>query len=60
MNTILEYAKTQNYPEIVLGVFSENLGGQKFYARQGFEKIGEYYFAVGDHRDHEFILRRSV
>ena len=30
-----------------IGVWSENLGAQRFYARHGFEKVGEYEFIVG-------------
>jgi len=41
-----------------LGVWSGNLKAQAFYARYGFEKVGEYDFPVGATRDHEFILRR--
>ena len=32
-----------------IGVWSENLGAQRFYARYGFEKVGEYEFSVGQH-----------
>lgn len=42
-----------------IGVWSENLGAQRLYARHGFEKVGEYAFEVGATRDHEFILRRG-
>jgi len=41
-----------------LGVWSGNVKAQAFYARYGFEKVGEYEFPVGATRDHEFILRR--
>lgn len=41
-----------------IGVWSENYGAQRFYARHGFTFVGEYEFEVGDHRDREFILRR--
>lgn len=41
-----------------LGVWSENLGAQRFYARHGFQHVGEYAFPVGGVRDREFILRR--
>ena len=41
-----------------IGVWSENLGAQRFYGRYGFEKVGEYLFPVGNTNDHEFILRR--
>ena len=42
-----------------IGVWSENLGAQRLYARRGFEQVGTYAFAVGRVRDHEFILRRG-
>jgi diamine N-acetyltransferase len=41
-----------------LGVWSENLGAQRFYARHGFTQVGTYEFPVGNTRDLEFILRR--
>jgi ribosomal protein S18 acetylase RimI-like enzyme len=43
-----------------LSVWSENLGAQKFYARHGFEHVGEYAFIVGEQRDREFIWRRKM
>ncbi len=50
----------ENMPGPVwLGVFSGNVKAQAVYAARGFVKVGEYDFMVGDHRDHEFILRRA-
>jgi ribosomal protein S18 acetylase RimI-like enzyme len=46
--------------DIWIGVWSENHGAQRFYRRQGFEKVGEYGFKVGRTVDHEFILRRRA
>ena len=43
-----------------VGVWSENIGAQRFYARYGFAMAGEYEFAVGRARDREFILRRPA
>ncbi len=43
-----------------ISVWSENVGAQRFYARHGFEKAGEYEFPVGRVRDREFILRRGA
>ncbi|WP_269791942.1 GNAT family N-acetyltransferase [Stenotrophomonas sp. Iso1] len=43
-----------------IGVWSENLGAQRFYARHGFERVGTYEFPVGRVRDREFILRRPA
>jgi diamine N-acetyltransferase len=42
-----------------IGVWSENLGAQRLYARHGFAKVGTYEFVVGQTRDHEFILGRG-
>jgi GNAT superfamily N-acetyltransferase len=44
---------------IWIGVWSENLGAQRLYARHGFDVVGTYEFAVGRVRDHEFIMRRG-
>lgn len=41
-----------------VGVWSENNGAQRFYARYGCVQVGTYDFVVGDSRDLEFILRR--
>ncbi|HEX4198142.1 MAG TPA: GNAT family N-acetyltransferase [Caulobacteraceae bacterium] len=41
-----------------IGVWSENFGAQRLYARYGFAKVGEYEFSVGASRDREFILAR--
>jgi ribosomal protein S18 acetylase RimI-like enzyme len=42
-----------------LSVWSENVGAQRFYARHGFEKAGEYEFLVGQQRDREYMFRRK-
>ncbi len=43
-----------------VGVWSENLGAQRFYGRYGFCQVGTYVFPVGETRDLEFILRRPA
>ena len=43
-----------------IGVWSGNDGAQRFYARRGFERVGEYRFPVGQTRDLEFILCRTA
>lgn len=42
-----------------IGVWSENLGAQRFYARHGFLKVGQHTFRVGRVVDREFTLRRD-
>lgn len=46
----------QRFDAVFLGVFSENTGAHRFYQRNGFVKVGEYVFMVGDHADREWIM----
>ncbi len=58
MDLGLEWLEAQGRTPMYIGVWSENLGAQRFYERYGFKKVGEYGFPVGKTVDHEFILRR--
>lgn len=57
---VQDWMIAQDPDDLWIGVWSENHGAQRFYARHGFEKVGEYGFRVGETVDHEFILRRST
>ncbi len=59
LQTALDWLERDGPRTLWIGVWNENLGAQRFYARYGFVKVGEYLFPVGDTNDHEFILRRS-
>ena len=56
----LDWAKISGAPEFYLSVFSENDGARRLYERFGFEKIGEFDFPVGEHRDLEFLMRKVL
>ena len=58
LNTALEWLERGGPRTLWIGVWSENYGAQRFYARHGFEIVGEYSFMVGDHADRELITRR--
>ena len=58
LRTALEWLERDGPRTIWIGVWSENYGAQRFYARHGFEIVGDYSFMVGDHADHELITRR--
>lgn len=58
MDTGLNWLAAASQLPIYVGVWSENLGAQRFYGRYGFHKIGEYDFPVGKTLDREFILKR--
>jgi ribosomal protein S18 acetylase RimI-like enzyme len=59
LTTAFDWLERDGPRTLWIGVWSENLGAQRLYARHGFEKVGEYLFEVGATRDHEFILRRA-
>jgi diamine N-acetyltransferase len=59
LETALDWLAAQGHDPLYIGVWSENFGAQRLYARYGFGKVGEYEFPVGQHRDLEFILRRQ-
>jgi diamine N-acetyltransferase len=48
-------ARNRACDAVQLSVYCENFGAQRFYARYGFEKVGDIDFWVGDHRDDEFL-----
>jgi len=56
----IDYARRHDYLEMILGVYYNNIGAQKLYERNGFEKIGEYDFPVGTHIDHEYIMLKTL
>lgn len=60
MQRVMDWGAEKGNPPFYIGVWSENDGAQRFYARYGFHRVGEYKFAVGETLDHEFILRRSA
>ena len=60
MDIGLEWLEVQRRSPLYIGVWSENLGAQRFYGRYGFNKVGEYGFPVGKTVDREFILKRGA
>ncbi|MES2034178.1 MAG: GNAT family N-acetyltransferase [Pseudomonadota bacterium] len=59
LQTALDWLERDGPRTLWIGVWSENLGAQRLYARLGFEKVGGYVFPVGETLDQEFILRRG-
>ena len=58
MDTFMAWLDQPARRTLWVGVWSENYGAQRFYARYGCVQVGTYDFVVGDSRDLEFILRR--
>ncbi len=58
--TALDWLQRDGARTLWIGVWSDNLGAQRFYGRYGFEKVGEHLFTVGSVNDLDFIMRRSA
>ncbi len=57
-DTALRWLQREGPRTLWISVWSENVGAQRFYARQGFAFVDEYEFLVGEQRDREFMYRR--
>lgn len=56
----VDWARARRAPEMYLSVFSGNPEARRLYDRLGWEKVGEFIFPVGQHRDLEFLMRLSL
>jgi ribosomal protein S18 acetylase RimI-like enzyme len=56
---LLRELQNRGYAPLYVGVWSQNFGAWRLYARYGFRQVGDDWFLVGRHRDHEFILRQG-
>lgn len=43
-----------------LGVYEHNLVAQRFYARDGFVRVGQHVFQVGDDSQTDFLLAKQL
>ncbi|MCH1922539.1 GNAT family N-acetyltransferase, partial [Shewanella sp. A3A] len=41
-DVVMTWLQAQGPRDVWIGVWSENFGAQRFYARRGFEKVGGY------------------
>ncbi len=55
MDWALGQARDRGHDSVLLSVYAENYGAQRFYHRYGFAKIADITFQVGDHFDPEFL-----
>jgi len=56
----LEVARKGAHDAVMLSVYAENFGAQRFYQRYGFAKIADITFKVGDHYDPEFLYELKL
>jgi ribosomal protein S18 acetylase RimI-like enzyme len=60
MEWAIDEARSRGCDSMVLSVWSENLGAQRFYQRYGFRHVADIDFWVGSHRDDEFLYELSL
>lgn len=60
MDWALGVARERGHDAVLLSVYSENFGAQRFYQRYGFAKIADITFQVGDHFDPEFLYELKL
>jgi ribosomal protein S18 acetylase RimI-like enzyme len=60
MDWTLAHAREHGHDAVLLSVYAENFGAQRFYQRQGFAKIADITFKVGEHLDPEFLYELKL
>ncbi|MFM7349902.1 MAG: N-acetyltransferase family protein [Erythrobacter sp.] len=60
MDWALEMARDGRHDAVMLSVYAENFGAQRFYQRYGFAKIADITFKVGDHLDPEYLYELKL
>lgn len=55
MDWALAHARAGGHDAVLLSVYADNFGAQRFYRRYGFAKIADITFKVGDHLDPEYL-----
>ncbi|WP_430748909.1 GNAT family N-acetyltransferase [Candidatus Enterococcus moelleringii] len=60
MEKALEVAKEKGRTTVWLGVWEKNLPAIGFYQKQGFEKVSQHSFWMGDDEQTDFILAKTL
>jgi ribosomal protein S18 acetylase RimI-like enzyme len=60
MDWALAHAREHSNDAVLLSVYAENFGAQRFYQRHGFGKIADITFRVGEHIDPEFLYELKL
>ena len=60
MDWALGVARERGHDAVLLSVYSENFGAQRFYQRYGFGKIADITFPVGEQLDEEFLYELKL
>lgn len=56
----LEEARTKGCKSVWLSVWEQNLRAQKFYEKQGFERVGELNFLFGENVETNLVMEKLL
>ncbi|MFR9750285.1 N-acetyltransferase family protein [Nocardia sp. 004] len=57
MRAALDWARSEGYPGVWLGVNQENTRARRFYTKHGFTVAGTKTFTVGNQLHHDYVMR---
>jgi ribosomal protein S18 acetylase RimI-like enzyme len=60
MQTCLDYAKSNGYDTVWLGVWENNTHAIKFYQRWGFEKFSQHIFMLGNDPQTDHLMKKQL
>ncbi len=60
MDACIAEARVRGHASMWLGVWEHNPRAQRFYARYGFERVGEQTFVLDDDRQTDWIMERAI
>lgn len=60
MDWTLSHARAQGNDAVLLSVYADNFGAQRFYQRYGFAKIADITFRVGEQLDPEYLYELKL
>jgi GNAT superfamily N-acetyltransferase len=60
IKSCLEHARGRAHDVLWLGVWEFNPRAQRFYAKWGFERVGEHVFFMGSEPQTDWVLRRAL
>ena len=60
MQQALAVAKKLKKPQVWLGVWENNLKAQAFYQKSGFKKVGSHDFILGNDKQTDYILLKTL
>ncbi|WP_017672537.1 GNAT family N-acetyltransferase [Blastomonas sp. AAP53] len=60
MEAVIDEARARGAPSLYLCVYTINVAAQRFYARFGFEQVGQQQFMTGNVPFTDWILRKAL